>query len=229
MQLLAQKTARFKEGQSLADFIVKELPSLKEGSILVVTSKIVSLAEGRTVPLSEKQISIRKEGQRSVSTKKVVLAIKDGMIMANAGVDESNADGKIILLPKDAYKSAEILRRTLMKKYKLKRLGIIISDSALMPLRRGVVAAAIGYAGFRGLRDYLGTKDLFGRKMTMTQTNIADALASSAIVLMGEGNEQKPLAVIIGVPVVFTNKTQKGMLRMPEKEDMFYPLLKHLR
>ena len=83
--------------------------------------------------------------------------------MANAGIDESNAMGKIILLPKNSFKSAEIIRKKLQNKFGVKNLGILITDSRLFPLRAGIVGVALGYAGFKGIKNYIGKKDIFGR------------------------------------------------------------------
>lgn len=166
------KTRIFKENENLIDFIISNIKKLNENSILVVTSKIVALSESRTVVVKsekEKEALIIRESQFAMRTKFKVggkyvwLTIKDGMVLANAGIDESNADGKTILLPKDSFKSAAILRKKLLSHYKIKNLGIIISDSRLLPLRAGVVGVALGYAGFKGVRDYRGKSDLFGR------------------------------------------------------------------
>ena len=99
-------TRLFKEGENLELFILEHIPKLKDGSILVVTSKIVALAERRTATPQEKEKIILEESEWAVPTKYVWLTIKDGMFMAAAGIDESNAQGKIILLPKDSFKAA---------------------------------------------------------------------------------------------------------------------------
>ncbi len=156
----------------------------------------------------------------------VWLSVKDNAIMADAGIDESNANGKLILLPKDSFKSAERIRSILCKHYKIKNLGIIISDSGLLPLRSGVIGMARGYAGFQGVKNYENKRDIFGRKFVYSKTNIADSLATAATVCMGEGREQQPLALIADAPVLFTNKVNKKELVINPSEDIFYPLLK---
>ena len=144
--------------------------------------------------------------------------------MWNAGVDESNAKGNIILLPKDSFKSAQKLLRKLKQLYKVKLMGVVITDSRVMPLRAGVVGVALGYAGFKGLRDYRGTKDIFGRKLKFTQTDVADSLATAAVLVMGEGKEQKPLCVIEDAPVEFSEKPNRKELTIAPKDDMYRPL-----
>jgi len=224
MIVKAIKTFVFKEGDSLVDFIVRHIPELKEKSVLVVTSKIVALAENRTAEIKYKKEFIKKESRFAMPSKYVWLTIKDGAVMASAGIDESNANGKLILLPKDSYKSADLLKKFLQKKYKIKKLGVLITDSRTLPLRAGVVGLAVGYAGFKGIKSYIDKKDIFGRKFKFSRTNIADSLASSAVLLMGEGNEQMPLAIINNAPVEFCNKIMRKELYIDFKDDMYRPL-----
>ena len=223
MEIQAIRTRVFKEGEDLVAFITAHIPKLKDGSILVVTSKIVALAEGCVAEVKDKDRIIKSESTRATKTKYVWLTEKDGMILANAGVDESNAGGKLILLPRDSFKTAEALRRQLSQLYKVK-FGVIVTDSRIMPLRAGVVGIALGYAGFRGLRDYRGKKDISGRKLKFSQTDVADSLATAAVLEMGEGSEQQPLAVITDAPVEWTNRVNKKELLIPLKDDMYAPL-----
>ena len=198
---------------------------------MVVTSKIVALSEGRTVFLKNKKQKIqliKKESSFAVDTKRVWLTIKDGMIMANAGIDESNANGKLILLPKNSYKSASLIRKFLQKKYKIKNLGVLITDSRTIPLRAGIIGMALGYAGFKGIKDYRKSKDIFGRKFHFSRVDVADSLACSAVLTMGEGNEQKPIAIIKNVPVEFCEKVSRKELYIDPKEDMYRPLFAKL-
>lgn len=225
MKITPVKTKLFREGASLPDFIFAHIPRLKDGSVLVVSSKIVSLAEGRTADPKDRERLIKKESTWAKKTKMVWLTEKDGILMANAGIDDSNIDGKIVLLPKDSYKSAARLRATLKKKYKLKKLGVIIVDSNPSPRRKGVVGLALGYAGFRGVKDYEGTKDLFGRTFKFSSVNIADSLATAAMVTMGEGSERQPVSVIETAPVTFAEKVSKGEIKIHSKNDMYRPLV----
>ncbi len=231
MQVKAIKTSIFKEGDSLPDFIVRHIPRLQERSVFVVTSKIVSLSEKRTAKIKNKKTKedlIRKESEFAMPTKYVWLTIKDGQAMASSGIDESNANGKLILLPKDSFKTAESLRKILKKKYKIKNLGILITDSRTIPLKMGVVGMAVGYAGFKGLKSYVGKKDIFGRKFHFSRTNIADSLATCAVLVMGEGDEQQPLAIIKNAPVEFCEKVPKKELYISPKDDMYAPIFRKL-
>lgn len=231
MKVETIKTRVFHETEALLPFIEKYIKKLPENSILVITSKIIALSEGRTVEYqSEKQkiALIKKESNLAFKTKIVWLTLKDGMVMANAGIDESNARGKLILLPKDSFQSAEILRKKLMKKFRLKNFGVLIADSGLMPLRAGVLGVALGYAGFSGLRNYIGQKDIFGRVLKISKTNVADSLATAATVCMGEGDEKRPIALITDAPVIFTQKTKKRELAINSEDDIYAPLLSKL-
>lgn len=224
MNIKAIHTRLFREGEKIDQFIIEHVPKLKENSVLVVTSKIVALAERRTASAADKKKIIKKESEWSVATKYIELTIKDGMFMAAAGIDESNADGKIVLLPKDSFKAASHLRQALLKRYKVKQLGVLLTDSRVLPLRAGVVGVAVGYAGFKGLKDYKGAQDLFGRKLKFTKVDIADSLATAAVLLMGEGDERNPLAVIEHAPVQFSSKVDRAELVIPVADDLYAPL-----
>src|SRR3989344_1523870 len=227
MHIRPIKTRVFKEGESLLSFTLQHIKTLKENSIIVFTSKIVALSEYRTAPIGdekEKEILIHAESQWAIKTKWVWLTLKDHMIMASAGIDESNANGKLILLPEDSFMTAKLLRKKLKSKYKIKNLGVIITDSRTIPLRAGVIGVALGYAGFESLKDYRGKPDIFGRKFIFSQTNLADSLATAAVLVMGEGSEQQPLAIMKNPPVVFSQKEINKMeLVIPLEDDLYRP------
>jgi dihydrofolate synthase / folylpolyglutamate synthase len=226
------KTRIFKENEDLIDFIRKHVPKLPERSILAVTSKIVALSEGRTAALGserEKVALIKRESQWAMKTKYVWLTIRDGVVMASAGIDESNGSGKYILLPKDSFKSAMSLRRRLQKIYRVKKLGVVITDSRLMPLRAGIVGVALGIAGFKGIKDYRKEKDIFGRPFHFSKTDIADSIATAAVLTMGEGDERCPLALIENAPVEFADRVSKDELRVDIAEDIYRPLFAKIK
>lgn len=227
MKIAPVRTRVFKESESLAQFIWEHIPTLKNGSVLAVTSKIVALAEGSVVRATNaraKAAIIRAESEWQLQAKYGKLTLKDGLLMWNAGIDESNAKENIVLLPEDSFVSAQRIRKALLQHHKIKKLGVIITDSRIMPLRAGVVGVALGYAGFKGLRDYRGKKDIFGRKLKFTQTDIADSLATAAVLVMGEGKEQRPLCVIEDAPVEFSQKINRRELVVAPKDDMYRPL-----
>ena len=235
MQIKAIKTRIFRENEELFPFIFKYVKKIREKYILVITSKIVALAEGRTINIDHslsyfdfREKVIKAESEYMLRTKYTWLTIKDGMVMSSAGIDESNANGKIVLLPKDSFKTAAVIRKKLQKKFKIKNLGVLITDSRLFPLRAGIVGAAIGYAGFRGVRDYRGTPDIFGRTLKLSRTDVADSLATSAVLCMGEGKEQQPLALITNAPVEFIERINKKELLVDPREDLYQPLFERI-
>ncbi len=226
------KTKIFKEGDDLAFFIESNIKTIKEGSILAVTQKIVSLAERRTVLITDeftKEKIIKQESQYAMRTKYAWLTIREGMVMSAAGVDESNAQGKLILLPKDSFQTAAELRKKLMKRYKLKKIGVIITDSRLLPLRAGITGVALGYAGFRGLEFHKGKNDIFGRPIKSARTDVADSLAGIAVLAMGEGSERRPLAIIEDAEIKFIDKINKKELLIDVKDDRYQPLFEKIK
>lgn len=225
MKVKAIHTRIFNEGENLQHFIVEHIPTLQDGSILVVTSKIVALAENRTALLKEKNRIIKEESSWVISTKYAPLTITNGMLMTSAGIDESNARGKLILLPHNSYATANKLRKALCKQYEIKCLGVLITDSRTLPLRVGAVGVALGYAGFKGVKNYKEAPDIFGRALKITVANFADSLAATAVLLMGEGCEQRPLAVIEKAPVEFSTRTNNKELIIKPGDDLYFHLL----
>lgn len=232
MKVRAIHTGVFRTRESLPKFIFKYLPRLRERSVVVVTSKIVALSEGRVVgsaSAKEKARIIRAESELAINTKYAWLTIKDGTVLPSAGVDESNADGSLVLLPKDSFAAAARIRRALKKKYALKELGVLVTDSRVLPLRAGVVGVALGYAGFKGIKDYRGSSDIFGRKLKMTRVDVADALATAAVLEMGEGNERRPLAVIESATIEFCERINRNELKIPLDDDLYRPLFARMK
>lgn len=225
-------TSIFKEGENLPQFIVAHIPSVKEKTVVAVSSKLTGLWKKCTVlykDAAQKERLILRESQGALKTKLAWLTVKNGMIMTNAGIDESNANGKLILLPQDCYAVAEELRTSLKTLWNVQNLGIIITDSMILPLRAGVIGASVGHAGFKGVKDLRGHNDLCGRKLKTTLVDLADTLASTATVLMGEADEQSPLCVIEQAPVEFVEKTDPAELNYPPEDDLYAPLLKAVK
>ena len=228
MKVTAVHTQIFEEKADLVAFVVRFVPTVAENTVLAVSSKIIALWKGSTVHHqgpTQKEELIKKHSQTALKTPLAWLTIKDGMIMTNAGIDESNADGKLVLLP-DCYACAQELRLALQKVWKVQNLGIVVTDSMILPLRAGVIAAAVGYAGFEGVKDLRGKKDIFGKKLQTTLVDVADGLATTASLVMGEADEQCPLCIIENAPVVFTDKVSRDEIKYPAKNDLYTPLLK---
>lgn len=238
MKVQAIKTRKFLPPKDDLWELLEAIKGLKENSVVAVTSKVVSIGEGRCIPLGSisKDELIIKEADKYlprdlVPNEWAMYTLKNNLLVASAGIDESNANDYYILWPKDPDSSAEKIWKYLRKKFNVKNLGVIMTDSKVNPLRRGVVGVAISYFGFKPFKDYRGTKDLFGRLFQMETTDMPDSLASAAVLEMGEGAELQPLAVITGIPYVefiqtkYQPKTPDYSFDIPEKEDLFYPFL----
>ena len=206
----------------------------KSGDIIAVSSKVVSIHEGRCVPLGSamKDDLAKREAELFLERKYVpnrfaLHTITRGVLIRNAGIDESNANGHYVLWPKDPMVSARKIRAFLKKEYRLKQVGVIITDSTSTPLRRGAMGFALGFAGFEPLHDYRGTKDIFGRAFVAEMANLADGLAAAAVLSMGEGSEQTPIAIIRNAPQTVWKDHVSGKSRpdfiVPLSDDIFSP------
>lgn len=232
------KTKAVTQGDILEELLTASLPTILENSIVVVTSKIVSICEGSIIKCDEatdKQTLIYNEAEFYIdapdaSRYDVTLTIKGGSLVASAGIDESNGNGSYILWPKDPAQSAASIWQFLKDYYHLTKLGVIISDSRTVPLRWGTIGMGIAWCGFNPLKNYIGEPDIFGRNLKMTKASMLDGLAAAAVIVMGEGNEQTPLAVISDIPgVEFTERTPTNeeirALRIDPKDDIYAPII----
>jgi F420-0:gamma-glutamyl ligase len=207
---------------SLFEVLDSYAPKPKEKSVVVIASKIVAICEGRVVKkISDKQKDnlAKQEADfylpREFNQYGFMITINRNIMVASGGVDESNGNGNYVLWPEYPQKSANEIREYLTKKFAVEEMGVIISDSKLSPLRWGVTGVSVAHSGFNALRNYIGKPDIFGRLLQAEKTNVADSLATAAVLEMGEGNEQQPLAIIedLGTTVEF----QK---RNPTKEEL---------
>jgi len=223
--------------------ISASLKVIPERSVFVVTSKVVSIWQGKCIPASEvsdKDALIMRESERylpreSVPGAWVIHTIKNNLLIPSAGIDESNADGHFILWPDMPYEAAEKILAWIREKYGVKECGVIITDSHSGMLRRGVVGISLGHAGFSALNDYRHTKDLFGRELKVSQANIPDSLAAAAVVAMGEGSECTPFALVTEAEFVrfcgvkCEPKTPEQELfssfEIPPAEDLYAPFI----
>lgn len=239
MQITPIKTRPLRAPKdSLLDAIRKSKLSLKDGDIVAISSKVVSINEGRTVAIDQipdKEKLIEQEADWYLKAPKASryrrrFTINAGAMAGSAGIDESNGDGYYVLYPKDPFRSAKKLRAALMKEYGVKELAVIITDSMSMPLRRGAIGFALSWDGIDPLRDYRGTPDIFGRIINVELANLIDALAAAAVFSMGEGAECTPLALIRGAEhVSFKNRSprNKAQLIVEPEDDVFAPFLLH--
>ncbi len=213
-------------GENVLSFINEHTTSFSEGDILVVTSKILALAESNVAPKNTFADLLKNISDACINTPWATLTLHKDEWRINAGIDESNTKDVLILLPKDSFASAKTIALHIKKKFGLKRFGVIITDTRSTPLRIGTIGKAIGFYGFKPLKSYIGKKDLYGRKSRVTQSNLVDALAGTAVLLMGEGNEQTPLVHIQNAPVSFVSRDvypiEKILSIHPQKDIFSY-------
>lgn len=238
MKITPLKTHKItSKDKSIFEILDKYVDSMPEKSILAITSKIISLTEGNIIKIGtvDKDRLIQKEAEyflpKSTNKYGFILTIKNNILVPTAGIDESNGQGFYILWPKNPSKSAAKIRLYLKKRFNLQKVGVIITDSKTTPLRYGTTGVGLSYSGFKPLNNYIGKKDLFGRKLNVTKSNILDGLAASAVVVMGEGSESTPLAVITDCPFVFfqtknPSKKEREGLKIALSDDLYEPLLK---
>jgi coenzyme F420-0:L-glutamate ligase/coenzyme F420-1:gamma-L-glutamate ligase len=211
------------EGADLAALIAAAAPGLASGDIVVITSKIVSKAEGRVIRADrEKAIdaeTVRVVAQRGPSR---IVETRHGLVLAAAGVDNSNtAPGTVALLPEDPDASARQIRDRLRERLGV-TVGVLITDTMGRPWRMGQTDAAIGAAGVLPMRDYRGQPDTFGAPLEVTLAAVADELASAADLVKGKV-DGIPVAIIRGLADLVTEAAGPGAqaLIRPADEDMF--------
>jgi len=245
VQIASFRTPIVRRGDCLSTIIqstlqanFKEGVSRLEGTILAVTSKIVSVCEDQIVPRNEvtKTELIRRQADRDLGEIGYGsrLTVKENLLLASAGIDESNSESDdYICLPEKPQQSARDLCFAMKEHFRLKSFGIIITDSRTSPLRLGTTGVSLSHWGFNGLKDRVGQPDLFGRPLQVTKVNIVDALAASAVLVMGEGEEQTPIALISSLPrdlVTFQDSTDAEDLRVKMENgefpsDLYWPFL----
>jgi coenzyme F420-0:L-glutamate ligase / coenzyme F420-1:gamma-L-glutamate ligase len=210
-------------GADLAELITGAAPDLRDGDILVVTSKIVSKAEGR-VMTGDREAAIDAEAVRTVARRGPtrIVETRHGLVLAAAGVDSSNtAPGTVVLLPADPDESARRLRAGIAQQAG-RSVGVIISDTLGRAWRTGQTDTAIGAAGVLPLRDHRGEADTFGNRLEVTVAAVADEIAAAADLVKAK-TTQIPVAIVRGLPELVTEQDGPGgaALIRPAAEDMF--------
>jgi coenzyme F420-0:L-glutamate ligase/coenzyme F420-1:gamma-L-glutamate ligase len=198
-------------GTDLAAVITAAAPWLRDGDVLVVTSKIVSKAEGQLVDVptggAEREAAradlLAAETARPVARRghTRIVQTHHGFVMASAGIDASNVDrSQLVLLPKDPDASARNLRSALRERFGLD-VAVIVSDTMGRPWRSGLTDVALGAAGLEAIRDYRGELDPYGNEMQVTQVAVVDELSAAGELVKGKF-DQVPVAVVRGFPTV---------------------------
>lgn len=238
MQVKAIKTKKVVAGDDFFDILNEYLPEIKEKTIVAITSKILAICQGRIIKIDEKNKLdlIKEEADLYIDPSNakygIVITIKDNFMVATAGIDESNGNGYYVLWPNDLQNWANKIRRFLQEKYNAKNIGVIITDSKTTPLKKGTTGFCIAHSGFFALKNYIDKPDIFGRNMHVTEANHAEGLGATAVLAMGEGDEQTPLAIISDADFIKFNdndpdKEELDHLNIPLQEDIYYPILKN--
>lgn len=203
----------------------KEEITIQDFDILVISSKYLSIGEGRIKKLSDvnpseeailmgkkyhinpemMELIIRESDEIFGGLYGFVLTSVQKILAPNAGIDKSNVPkGHVVLYPKNPYESLETLRNKFLISSG-KRIGIVLSDSRILPMRKGTTGVALACSGFEPIIDLKGTTDLFGNVLKYTSQNIADCLASIGTMVMGESDASTPVIILRGFKIKFTN------------------------
>ena len=242
LQVLGIKTDLIKPGDDLADELEKAMAGaglmLQDGDILVVSESTLATAEGRVVSLEdidpsplarlmarrylkdprEMQLILQESDRIVGGIPGVVLTLREGFLYPNAGIDNSNAPpGSVVLFPSDPLASACQIRQRLSKG---RDIAVIIGDSRTHPLRLGCVGVALACAGLDAVEDARGQKDLFGRELKITRKAVADNLVSAAQIVMGEGDEGVPAAIIRDAPLSLSG-SEEPIPSIPPQDCMY--------
>ncbi len=225
----------------LSEALSRRHTRLRTGDIIAISSKVVAISEGKIRSLAKVRPTLRakKLGRKySVSplfaqvvleeadrilggVTGALLTIKDGDSTANAGVDRKNApEGSVVLWPTNSDASARTLRYSIQTHLR-KKVGVVIVDSRVTPLRLGTVGLAIGCAGIQAVRDLRGIKDLSGRRMEITRQAIADGIAAAAHLVIGEASERTPFVLIRGAPALFRGRSGIGSAKLAPKDCLY--------
>jgi len=193
--------------------------SLRDGDVLVISSKYVAISEGRTISLARIRVGdealelskkyridrrlceliVRESDSIVGGVPGFILTMRDGLLTPNAGIDKSNIEhGRVVLYPRRPAESATEVREAVRFRSGA-RVAVVVSDSRLMPTRRGTVGVALASAGLEGIADLRGKRDLFGNALKVTTQAIADDLCSASQLLMGESDEATPIVVVRGL------------------------------
>jgi len=218
-------------------------PSLKEGDVLVVSSKFLAISEGRTVKLDSvrvcekaKQLAaryrmdprlceliVRESDEVMGGVPGFLLTSREGLLTPNAGIDKSNiVHGMVVLYPRRPEVMAEKIRES-VRFSKGVSIGVVVCDSRLSPTRRGTIGVALAASGIEAILDLRGKKDLFGNVLKVTSQGIADDLSSAAELLMGESDEAMPMVVVRGLRKELLKKTEypPGRFSIPQDQCVY--------
>jgi len=249
MQLFGIRTRLIKTGEDLVgttlEAIHRQRLTIEDGDVLIIASKAVAVVQGRVVRLDSMKPSeeakklaekydmepsyvevVLQEAQKLYGgVSKALLTLKNNVLIANAGVDHKNAPkGCVVLWPENPHEVAEDIRKEILKRTG-KRLGVLIVDSRVTPLRMGTTGVAIGIAGLEPVKDCRGDRDLYGNPLLITRHALADDLASAAHLVMGEVDERVPAVLVKDAPVNLSEKVDPDSVVISAEECLFMNLI----
>ncbi|OBJ53459.1 coenzyme F420-0:L-glutamate ligase [Mycobacterium sp. 1423905.2] len=220
----------FRPGDDVGAALVDAAPWLRDGDVVVVTSKVISKCEGRLVPApadDEERDQLRRklvedEAVRVLARKGRTLITENrlGLIQAAAGVDGSNVErSELALLPEDPDASAAALRSAVRERLGV-TVAVVITDTMGRAWRNGQIDAAVGAAGLPVLHNYSGAVDAYGNELVVTEIAVADEIAAAADLVKGKLTAM-PVAVVRGLNLTDDGSTARQLLR-PGEEDLFW-------
>lgn len=220
------QTRAFDLHTTIIDALAASGDRLQDGDVLAVSSKYAAISEGRVVTMADVVVTPEAEAlaaryhMNPVMAQLVLqeadhifggielgflLTYKDGVLSPNAGLDRSNIpSGQVVLFPQYPYATAEGIRQAVRERFGA-QIGVVLTDSWLMPGRLGTTGVALATAGFRPVQDERGKADLFGNPMAVTQRGIADSISIAAQLVMGERDEATPIAIVRHAGVQLTD------------------------
>ncbi len=220
---------RFNLYWTLKKAVEDQREEILDNDILAISSKFIALSEGRVVKLASvkpsleaiklssiahipsalAELILRESDKIYATIPGFVLTIKYGVVVPNAGIDRSNVErGSAILYPRSPLASAEKLRLQILLDLG-KRVGVVVTDSRLMPTRIGAIGIALAATGFEAVGDERGKPDLFGNIMRVTKRAIADDISAAANLLMGETSESTPMVIVRNSGLTIIDKPVK--------------------
>lgn len=245
------KAGEVRIGDSLLGHLVESLRtrrmSVRTGDVFVVSSKVVSLSEYRvrrlsiiTPDLKARRLArmyslpsdfvqvVLDEADRVIGgVKGAILTIAGGDATASSGVDRKNAPfDTVVLWPKNPDVSARKLNHKIRQRFK-KKVGVVIVDSRVAPLRLGTIGLAIGCSGFGPLKDYRGNNDIYSRKIQITFQAVADGIAAAAQLVMGEADEKVPFALVRDAPIDFGSRSGMRPAKLEADNCLYMSQIRH--
>jgi coenzyme F420-0:L-glutamate ligase len=245
MKLIPIKIRLLKQGDNAVEELITAVQdngfNIRNGDILAIADKIIAICDGRIVNLknvtpSRKAFELAKKYQLEPpfvelvlkeadeiygGVPRAILTLKHNFLIANAGIDHKNVPhGYAALWPLNPNESAKTLYEEIKKKTG-KKIGIILVDSHVNPLRMGTTGFALGLAGFNPIKDCRGKLDLYGKPLRITRVNLVDDLAAAAHLLIGETNERTPLVIIRGAPIELIEDYNPNQINIPKEECLY--------